>query len=83
MSLAGEGPRRGHDGCAAHAPAVGAPEVFIAGPFGDVRDDATHAGSIDWLAGSGITAGCGEGDFCPSAQVTWEQMATFLRNALE
>lgn len=57
--------------------------MFIAGPFGDVRDDATHAGSIDWLAGSGITAGCGEGDFCPSAQVTWEQMATFLRNALE
>ena len=58
-------------------------EVFIAGPFGDVRHDATHAASVDWLAGSGITAGCGDGDFCPGVDVTREQMATFLKRGLE
>ena len=36
---------------------------------------------VDWindLAGMGITAGCGGGNFCPAAPVTRAQMAVFL-----
>jgi D-alanyl-D-alanine carboxypeptidase len=33
---------------------------------------------IEWLAGSGITGGCGGGKFCPRAAVTRAQMASFL-----
>jgi len=34
------------------------------------------------LAASGVTAGCGGGNFCPDAPVTRAQMATFLSRAL-
>jgi hypothetical protein len=37
---------------------------------------------IEALAASGITAGCGGGNFCPDAPVTRRQMAVFLAKAL-
>lgn len=37
---------------------------------------------IEALASSGITAGCGGGNFCPDSPVTRSQMAAFLSRAL-
>ena len=37
---------------------------------------------IEWLAAAGISNGCGGGAFCPTAPVSREQMASFLRRAL-
>ena len=37
---------------------------------------------IEWLVAAGITNGCGGGAFCPTAPVSREQMASFLRRAL-
>lgn len=47
-------------------------------------DDDGHwaESSIDALAASGITKGCDDGEYCPDADVTRGQMATFLRRAL-
>jgi S-layer homology domain len=50
--------------------------------FSDV-DDSPFRTSILWLLETGITGGCGEGRFCPTAPVTREQMASFLARALE
>ncbi|MGH2418470.1 MAG: D-alanyl-D-alanine carboxypeptidase family protein [Candidatus Limnocylindria bacterium] len=33
---------------------------------------------IEWLAARGVTTGCGNGQYCPTAVVTREQMASFL-----
>jgi hypothetical protein len=38
---------------------------------------------IDWMARSGISNGCGDGRFCPTALVTRGEMASFLSRALE
>jgi hypothetical protein len=46
--------------------------------FDDVSDGSTHAPGIEWLAGTGVTAGCGGDDFCPGDPVTRAQMATFM-----
>jgi spore germination protein YaaH len=40
-------------------------------------------GDIMWIAKRGITGGCGELAYCPSANVTREQMAAFLARALK
>jgi hypothetical protein len=45
---------------------------FKDGPFG------VHEDGVDWLAGSGVTAGCTPSEFCPGDPVTRAQMATFL-----
>ena len=47
-------------------------------------DDETSIfeASINRLAAAGITTGCGSGKFCPLTFVTREQMAAFLRRAL-
>ncbi len=47
-------------------------------------DDETSPfeASINRLAASGITTGCGGGNFCPLGNVTREQMAAFLHRAL-
>ena len=37
---------------------------------------------IEALAGSGITGGCGGGNFCPDSPVTRRQMAIFIAKAL-
>ena len=52
------------------------------GRFSDTAG-SPHAGNIDKLAGAGITAGCGQGRYCPNRPVTREQMATFLARALK
>ncbi len=42
----------------------------------------TGEGAINRLAAAGLTGGCGGGTYCPTAPVTREQMAAFLRRAL-
>lgn len=41
-----------------------------------------HEANINALAAAGITAGCGDGRFCPDGRVTRAQMATFLGRAV-
>ena len=40
-----------------------------------------HETNINLVAREGIATGCGGGKYCPSALVTREQMAAFLRRA--
>jgi D-alanyl-D-alanine carboxypeptidase len=58
-------------------PSVILPTPVQAATFTDIasspfRDD------IEWLAARGVTNGCGNGQYCPLAVVTREQMASFL-----
>jgi len=48
------------------------------GVFGDVDLSYWAAGWIEQLAAEGITVGCGNGNYCPDAEVTRDQMAVFL-----
>jgi hypothetical protein len=50
--------------------------------FSDVPVGAFGFQHIEALAASGITAGCGGGNFCPNATLTRAQMAVFLAKAL-
>jgi hypothetical protein len=50
--------------------------------FGDVPVDHPFFQFIEALAASGITAGCGGGNFCPESPLTRGQMAVFLAKAL-
>ncbi|HSN99226.1 MAG TPA: S-layer homology domain-containing protein [Candidatus Nanopelagicales bacterium] len=50
--------------------------------FSDICS-SPHQDDIEWLAAQGISSGCGEGKFCPDAEVTREQMAGFLATALD
>ena len=50
--------------------------------FGDVGTGHWAFQHIEALAASGITVGCGGGNFCPDGQLTREQMAVFLSKAL-
>ena len=50
--------------------------------FGDVPVGHVFHRYIEALAASGITAGCGSGNFCPDAALTRGQMAVFLSIAL-
>lgn len=49
-----------------------------AGIFGDVDLAYWAAAWIEQLAAEGITAGCGNGNYCPEDPVTRAQMAVFL-----
>jgi hypothetical protein len=64
------------------AVAVVAPTIAVAQQhsdgFADVPDDHLFHDDIQWLAGEGITQGCGEHEFCPEDGVTRGQMAAFL-----
>ncbi len=46
-------------------------------------DDTGRTGeaAINRLAAAGLTGGCGDGKYCPTASVTRQQMAAFLRRA--
>jgi len=46
--------------------------------FGDVPANAFAAAWIEDLAARGITAGCGNGNYCPDASVRRGEMAVFL-----
>lgn len=48
------------------------------GVFNDVDLSYWAVHWIEQLAAEGITAGCGGGNYCPTAQVTRDQMAVFL-----
>ena len=49
--------------------------------FNDVGAGDFAAAFIEQLFADGITAGCGNGNYCPAAQVTRDQMAVFLLRA--
>ena len=53
-----------------------------AATFGDVPTGHPFFQFVEALAASGITAGCGNGNFCPDAPLTRGQMAVFLSKAL-
>ena len=50
--------------------------------FGDVPTSHLYFRAIEALAASGITGGCGSGNFCPNQNVTRGEMAAFLVRAL-
>ena len=50
--------------------------------FGDVPTTHLYFRAIEALAASGITGGCGNGNYCPSQNVTRGEMAAFLARAL-
>jgi hypothetical protein len=50
--------------------------------FGDTPASHVFYQFIEALAASGITGGCGGGNFCPDAPLTRGQMAVFLAKAL-
>ena len=50
--------------------------------FGDVPTTHPFFRSIEALSASGITQGCGNGNFCPNGNVTRGEMAAFLARAL-
>jgi hypothetical protein len=50
--------------------------------FGDVPTSHVFFQFIEAMAASGITKGCGGGNFCPDAPVTRGQLAVFLSKAL-
>ncbi len=52
-----------------------------AGVFGDVVCPGAYTNWIERLAAENISAGCGNGNFCPMPPVKRQQMATFLVNA--
>ena len=54
----------------------------LAATFADVPTDYWAFQHIEALAASGITVGCGGGNFCPDGQLTRDQMAVFLAKAL-
>ena len=58
------------------SPAPGSPT------FGDVPPSDPGFQFIEALVQSGITAGCGSGNYCPDATLTRRQMAVFLAKAL-
>jgi hypothetical protein len=53
-----------------------------AATFADVPTDHLFFQFVEALARSGVTGGCGDGNFCPDAPVTRGQMAVFLAKAL-
>ena len=51
--------------------------------FDDVPQNGFGAAFIEVLASSGVTAGCGGGNYCPGSPVTRAQMSVFLLRTLE
>ena len=50
--------------------------------FNDVPTDHPYFQFIEALVDSGITAGCGNGDYCPDRPITRGEMAVFVAKAL-
>ncbi len=51
--------------------------------FNDVPCSSSFAPWINELAARGVTAGCGNGNFCPAGNVSRQHMAVFLLRTLE
>jgi len=58
------------------------PWVIAPGRFNDVPPDYWAFSFIETLADTGITAGCGNDNYCPSSPVTRAQMAVFLERGI-
>ena len=58
------------------------PERASAQTFNDVPTDYWAYTFIETLVGNGITAGCGNSNYCPEAVVTRAQMAVFLERGM-
>jgi hypothetical protein len=58
----------------------GDPEATL---FNDVPFDYWARSFVETLAASGITAGCGNSNFCPEAFITRAQMAVFLQRGMK
>lgn len=57
--------------------------VSQSGPaFNDVPPTSPYYQFVNALAASGITSGCGGGNYCPDSPVTRAQMAVFITKAL-
>lgn len=54
------------------------PPIATGAVFGDVPSGAFASDWIEQLAAEGVTAGCGNGNYCPDANITRSQMAIFL-----
>jgi len=61
-----------------HGASYAPPGVGGSTGFGDVQATYWAAAWIKQLVAEGITAGCGNGNYCPDAPVTRAQMAVFL-----
>ncbi len=57
------------------------PPAATGNVFNDVSAGDFAAAFIEQLAADGITAGCGNGNYCPNAEVTRGQRAVFLLRA--
>ncbi|MFL6258151.1 MAG: ELWxxDGT repeat protein [Thermoanaerobaculia bacterium] len=57
------------------------PKLNVTGTFADVPPNYWAWRFIEALAASGVTGGCGGGDFCPGAYVNRAQMAIFVLTA--
>jgi hypothetical protein len=54
----------------------------VTATFGDVPTSHPFFQFVEALAKSGVTGGCGGGNYCPDAPLTRGQMAVFLAKAL-
>jgi hypothetical protein len=54
------------------------PPACITPRFADVPASSPFCRWIEELARRGVVAGCGGGNYCPTAPVTRDQMAAFL-----
>jgi hypothetical protein len=54
------------------------PSTAVQVQFADVEEGDPFSPFIHTIARNGVTAGCGNGNFCPEALVTRAQMAVFL-----
>jgi hypothetical protein len=61
-----------------HTSSYTPPPIGADSGFGDVPVDYWSGAWIKQLAAEGITAGCGNGNYCPEQPVTRAQMAVFL-----
>ncbi len=65
------------------AQAVAAHYIITGIPsFNDVTSASTFESYIQAIYNNGITVGCGNGDYCPSEDVTRDQMASFIIRAI-
>jgi hypothetical protein len=65
------------------AKALGLPPAPAGVDYFDDDDGKTGEAAINAMAHSNLTGGCATRRYCPTANVTREQMAAFLRRAIE
>ena len=66
----------------AAAIALPASTLAVVQLFADVPPSSPYFANVQNLALSGVTAGCGGDNYCPTSPVTREQMAAFLNRGL-